>query len=171
MIRINLGCGSIQPDGWVNIDSFDHGQTDLVDVRSPWLFGDGTVDGIVANHFLNALDHHELPAVIAEAHRVLKSGGVFRVLVPNLLGAVNAWEHGDRAWFPQDGLSIDAALCTYVVWFGTHRSAYTPGYLHELLDRFDAVVETRAHAAVLCPGWLTELDDREHESLVFEARK
>lgn len=171
MIRINLGCGSIQPEGWVNIDSFDHGQTDLADARNPWLFGDGAVDGVVANHFLNALDHHEIPGVLAEAHRVLKPGGVLRILVPNLLGAVNAWERGDLAWFPQADLSLDAALCTYTVWFGTHRSVFTPGYLHELLADFDTVLETRAHCAVLCPGWLTELDDREGESLVFEARR
>lgn len=132
MKRANLGCGSIQPEGWDNIDIEDRGQEfffttggghdfdgpPLVpgvphgrrrtqfDGRS-WL-GRGELnpfhdyDYIVCNHMLSDIGHHDLVPALKNIRSMLREGGVLRILVPNLNSAIDAFESGDESWFPQD---------------------------------------------------------------------
>lgn len=178
MRRLNLGCGSIRRDGWVGIDlappapddGITYVQHDVVADGIP--FTDGHLDVIVANHFLCALPTEQVPPVLAECRRVLAPGGVLRVLVPDLLGAVSAYRRRDRSWFPnlvdRPDVSIDSGLCAYVTWFGTNLSVYTPELLVELLT--DA-----GFRQALCgydvggPPEERELDDRARESIIARA--
>lgn len=164
-VRMNFGCGSVQPPDWCNVDrNEDVAPIDAVDRESygpthPFLpeppgfylldildwfpFQDGTFDYIVANHSLSDLTFHELPGALSELYRVLRPGGVLRVLVPDLRFAIAAWEQHDPTWFPQgdDLESVDERFCTFVTWFGTVGSVFTPPYLRLLLAR----------AGFLCP--------------------
>jgi ubiquinone/menaquinone biosynthesis C-methylase UbiE len=47
-------------------------------------FADETVDAVYHSHLLEHLDHHVVPAFFAEVFRVLKPGGIHRVVVPDL---------------------------------------------------------------------------------------
>jgi predicted SAM-dependent methyltransferase len=87
MTSIEIGGGHIVQAGWTNLDSHN-GDREWRRLAQdvPWPTGDGTVDAIRAAH---VMEH--IPAgqpridVMNEAHRVLRSGGVFEVRVPNCL--------------------------------------------------------------------------------------
>jgi predicted SAM-dependent methyltransferase len=170
MNRVNIGCGSIRPEGWTNVD------VELWDVRQPPpdAYRDA-FSSAVCSFAIQELDFHELPVALQNIKAVLKPWGVLRVLVPDIAKARRAYHRGDRAWFPQDERtgSIDAAYCTYLTWFGTVKSVFTPIYLRELLDGAGFV---GVHAMPY--GWtdsddptIVELDSRRKEALIFEARR
>lgn len=87
MTSIEIGGGHLVQAGWVNLDPV-HGEGEWQRPAQavPWPIGDATVDAIRASH---VMEH--IPAgqpridVMNEAHRVLKPGGVFEVIVPNAL--------------------------------------------------------------------------------------
>jgi SAM-dependent methyltransferase len=201
--RMNFGCGSVQPDGWVNVDKLDPdlgwSWTDWadappvdglhwIDIRpmefhDPEACGGGpggfppsweaAFDYIVANHSLSDLAHHELPAALAELHRVLKPGGVLRVLVPDLLGAVDAWSKGNEDWFPQDERTGDlsAKFCTFVTWYGTVGSVFTPGYLHSMLMPLFYVPSRKTEPTICDDPEIASLDGDRTTALIMEGRK
>lgn len=74
MLRLNLGAGAHQLDGFVNL------------TPPAWRFQeglgryeDGSVDGITISHALMYLPLADWPALFTEIARVLKPGGVVRV--------------------------------------------------------------------------------------------
>ena len=74
-MKLNLGCGLKHIPGYVNLDY------DELDLNVfPYPFSDGSIDIILLNHVLEHLfDRH---SVIKECHRILKHGGVLRVVLP-----------------------------------------------------------------------------------------
>lgn len=92
MIRINLGCGRCFHPDWVNLDSAPGDPGVLpCDVRRPLPFADGSVDAIYSSHLLEHLTADEGAALLAECFRVLKPGGIIRVVVPDLEGIARAY--------------------------------------------------------------------------------
>jgi predicted SAM-dependent methyltransferase len=84
MLKLNLGCGGVYLNGWVNID-IDSEKADLKhDLKTPLPYEDNTVDFIYCEHFLEHLPVSDGLALLCECRRVLKPGGVVRVAVPNL---------------------------------------------------------------------------------------
>jgi SAM-dependent methyltransferase len=180
MNRANIGAGSITPDDWMNFDADPDGNAFFWDVRKPLLgahFAD-YFDYAVCSFALPELNHHELPVALRNIRQILKPGGVLRVLVPNVLNAVTALEEDDEEWFPQDERTgdIEAKFCTFVTWFGTVKSVYTPGYLMDLLTAaFDGEVVYDcpfATSVLTAPdSGITDLDSREKEALIMEVMK
>jgi predicted SAM-dependent methyltransferase len=173
--RLNVGCGTVQPAGWQNLDIVDHGQEFVVDVREGLPFPDDFADYAVANHVLSDWTFHELPGALKELHRVLRPGGVLRVLVPDLEAAVIAYDVGKVSWFPQgdDLTNIDERFCTFVTWFGTVGSVFTPKYLGLLLERagFDWQRRPIGVTSDINPPEITSLDGDRTTSLIMEGRK
>jgi len=106
---LNLGCGHVNPDGWINVDgsnrawlasklplvnrlltflrilpSTDFSRTttyaDLTK-RFPW--NDGSIDGIYMGEILEHFTMEDGEHVLRECHRVLKKNGVVRIRVPD----------------------------------------------------------------------------------------
>lgn len=93
MIVLNLGAGTkAVPEGLAEpgaeIISVDLAGTPdvLADVRK-MPFEDGYADVAYASHLLEHFDEHELPALLAEWHRVLKPGGRLVLQVPDIQSA------------------------------------------------------------------------------------
>ena len=167
MRRANLGCGIIRPDSWDNYD------IDEWDVRDPFPMHLGVYDYAVANHLLGALDYDELPVALVNIRDVLKPGGVLRVIVSDITGGFHAYNRNDMDWFPYDHRmdDIDVRFCTWLTWFGTHRSVFTVNYLESLLDEAgysDTFIVSYkvSHSAL---AGICDLDDRETESMFVEA--
>ena len=53
------------------------------DLRHGIPFPDGTFDAVYHSHFLEHLDRSVAPAVLRECGRVLKPGGIVRVVIPD----------------------------------------------------------------------------------------
>lgn len=87
MTSIEIGGGHLVQAGWVNLDPVN-GQGDWRRPAqdTPWPAGDGSVDAIRAAHVMEHIPAGAPRlAVMNEAHRVLRAGGVFEIRVPNCL--------------------------------------------------------------------------------------
>jgi predicted SAM-dependent methyltransferase len=110
--RVNLGCGPNAPAGWLNVDgswnawfsNHPHLRKALVtiglinpnvgahwnvrplvhDLTKTLPFHTGTISSIYASHVLEHLYHVDAQKLLAECKRVLKPGGVIRLVVPDL---------------------------------------------------------------------------------------
>lgn len=188
MKRMNLGCGSVQPKGWINVDG-------SLETRPVCMYlnvlatnfddlalsvGGVDLDYIVCNHMLSDIGHHDLVPALKNIRSMLKEGGWLRILVPDIEKAIIAWEIGNEGWFPQDERTggIHAKFCTFVTWFGESRSVFTWGYLFALLSEAGFWPISKAlscgHSMAAVDYWfdgITDLDDRCTEALIVEARR
>ncbi len=103
---VQFGCGRSAPEGWLNFDSspwlrFERlpgvsAMTSLADSRlfpASVRYGDiviglpvpdGSADGVYSRHVLEHLARNDVKAALANTFRILKPGGVFRLVVPDL---------------------------------------------------------------------------------------
>jgi predicted SAM-dependent methyltransferase len=81
---LNVGCGSHFSQDWTNLDLFAGEGVIAHDLRQPLPFADASFDAVYSSHVLE----HFVPAdgerFLREQHRVLRAGGVCRVVVPDL---------------------------------------------------------------------------------------
>jgi predicted SAM-dependent methyltransferase len=119
-IKLNLGCELNTPAGWVNIDGSwgawlakhpywrrllkplkvfpDHvlskpwpGDVLVHDLRRPLPFADGSVAVVYSSHLLEHLYLAEAKNLLRESYRVLRPGGVIRMVVPDLRALVEEY--------------------------------------------------------------------------------
>lgn len=82
-MRLHLGCGPHNLDGWINIDNQPYPGVDRVlDVREGLPFE--SVSLIFAEHFIEHLDYRAAAMLLRECRRVLCDEGVLRLSTPNL---------------------------------------------------------------------------------------
>src|ERR1700722_17163339 len=84
-LLVNVGCGSSGLEGWVNIDCFAvEGVTCVRDCRTSLPLPSDSARGVFTEHFLEHLDYYEeAPRFLEECRRVLRPGGLLRVIVPD----------------------------------------------------------------------------------------
>jgi SAM-dependent methyltransferase len=92
MTSIEIGGGLLVQPGWINLDSRNgDGEWQRLAQDTPWPAADNSIDAIRASH---VMEH--IPAgqpridVMNEAHRVLRPGGVFEIIVPLMVGTWHA---------------------------------------------------------------------------------
>lgn len=112
-LKLNLGCGRAVLPGWINIDNSpsvvlskipfakqllfklrilsleqleNQWPKDIVwaDVSRKIPYPDGRVDKVYSSHFLEHIEKEKGEAVLREVFRVLRKGGLFRLVVPDL---------------------------------------------------------------------------------------
>jgi len=82
---LNLGCGNCFHRDWVNVDFAACADGVLKhDLRTPLPFGDSTFSVIYHSHVLEHFARADARRFLSECHRVLKPGGIHRVVVPDL---------------------------------------------------------------------------------------
>ena len=82
MIKINLGGGQLwQEPGWTNLD-----RTLGYNVETQLLadYSGDTVDLIYSSHFLEHISFSTGLTVLKECYRILKKGGLMRIVVPDI---------------------------------------------------------------------------------------
>lgn len=86
MILLNIGAGGTLPDPpWVNVD-FPHEHPNMPnyvrhDASTPLPFA--SADGLIACHFIEHFDCLKAVEILRDFRRVLKPGGVCRIVVPD----------------------------------------------------------------------------------------
>ena len=82
MRRLDIGCGNRKHEGYIGIDfEYKEGVDIVRDLEKGLPFDDDSVDEIFASHILEHLN--ELNFVMEECYRVLKKGGIMRIIVPH----------------------------------------------------------------------------------------
>ncbi len=69
-----------------------------------------SVDAIYSSHMLEHIVPASAELIIRECYRVLKPGGVLRIVVPDLEASVRAYVERDRAYFPSRETAIADAF-------------------------------------------------------------
>ena len=117
-VKLNLGCGSQTPEGWLNVDysagarvmkipffralnrkmgifALDwNRQVFLHDLRRRFPWPDSTADVIYISHTLEHFSREDGRRLLSECHRVLRMNGIIRILVPDLRCAVDDYIGG-----------------------------------------------------------------------------
>gem|GEM_PF-106570 len=82
---LNLGCGSRYHPAWVNVDFRSNGNGVIVhDLKKRLPFDDVSFDAVYHSHVLEHFPKHHAPLFLRECFRVLRPGGILRVVVPDL---------------------------------------------------------------------------------------
>jgi len=79
MIKVQFGSGENKLDGWENLQEKDG------DITKPLKYADNSVDYILAEHVVEHVTPQDAWRFFKEAQRILKSGGVLRVIIPDIM--------------------------------------------------------------------------------------
>lgn len=91
-----------------------------MNILEPWLFSSDTIDEIVSISAFEHFEHHtELPLIIDEAHRVLKTGGVWKFDYPDIKKIVELF-HDDNPEFMAEQI-----YCNHKNKYSVHQWGYT----------------------------------------------
>jgi len=175
--RLNWGCGTEPPDGWINCDIKEGAGIDIsCDIREGLPLETASLDYAVSIHALPELPHPDVEPALVELRRVLKPGGVLRLGLPDLEKAMHAYRNGDAGYFlipDDDARSLGGKLIIQMTWYGYSRSMYTFDFTEELLYRagFRRVVRCQYRETVSQHPGVTALDNRKRESFFVDAFK
>jgi SAM-dependent methyltransferase len=94
VILVNIGCGTVFHPDWINLDSAPASpEVRFHDARHGLPFADASVDAVYHAHMLEHLEGDDARNFLIECHRILRPGGVVRVVVPDLEGIAQAYLH------------------------------------------------------------------------------
>jgi predicted SAM-dependent methyltransferase len=83
-LKLHLGCGSNMLAGWLNTDSTPSPIADYLDCTTRLPFVDGCLAAVFCEHLIEHLEKPSAQSMVREVFRVLRPGGVFRVVTPSL---------------------------------------------------------------------------------------
>lgn len=137
---IHLGAGGHHIDGWINVDLLPAGVDVLANFAQPLPFRSGAADLLHSEDLLEHLDADVGKQLLRECHRILKPGGVMRLLTPDLRALVLTIyidsAHEQLAWCRQL-LGADGpyeALNMHLRMNGDHRFVYDEEHLTSVLE-------------------------------------
>ena len=82
---LNLGCGNCFHGQWTNVDISPQDPSIIAhNLNEPLPFSDRQFSVVYHSHVLEHLSRHQGKIFLLECHRVLKPGGLLRVVVPDL---------------------------------------------------------------------------------------
>lgn len=137
-----------------------------LDLCRPLPFCENTIEAIFSSHVFEHLFLNEVEDLIKECFRVLKPGGVCRVIVPDLEKIVGAYDVQDPRRFICDIYEVAARSAVK----NSHHCAFTGPFLCALFsDAGFSRCQVVSYKVGCCPD-IERLDNRP-ESLFFEAIK
>jgi SAM-dependent methyltransferase len=97
------------------------------EIRYGLPFADQSVDYMYSSHFLEHLYQEDAEEFLKESHRVIKPGGLIRILTPDLAKVITAYEEGQK----EDALNT--VFSGKVGMYGQHRYLYDYEMLRDIL--------------------------------------
>lgn len=136
---VHLGAGGHRMDGWINVDVLPDSVDLLADFARALPFRSESVRLIHSEDLLEHLELEQGKVLLRECHRVLKPGGVMRLLTPDLRALIQR-VYIDRnarhlAWC-NDTLAANGAceaLNMHLRMNGEHRFVYDEEHLTRVL--------------------------------------
>ncbi len=185
LLKVHLGCGPNVMPGWVNVDYNPDFQPEVVaDLNETFPFESGTVDFIHSEGCLCQFDLQAGYHFLSECFRILKQGGVMRLLTPDLRQLVGRYvdgvENGDNTlvdlWNREVGIELKTNTLAEVLNIGIrdlHNFIYDEDMLTLVLQEcgFEAKKVAYQQAG---PVELRGLDVRTPDNatyMYFECRK
>jgi len=177
---LNLGCGAVKYDGFVNADCYNffailkgmHKSPDwMLDATRPWHCKDDYWHGIFCEHMLEHLRYADVTLCLKEAYRTLGPGGFLRLVVPDIDVYVRLYrnevapEHAAR--FPSGPEAISDMTQNW-----GHVSVWNARLLRQLLEEI-GLTEVRevSFGVGSVPLLIQDSPHRAWESCYVEGRK
>ena len=203
-MKLNLGCGSETPVDWINVDysigarffkipgfsilnrkfRFFNLQWDkrivLHDLRQKFPWPDESVDIVYSSHTLEHFTRLEGVHFLREAYRVLKLGGILRIVVPDLSVLVSKYINGEtRADYFLESLLVlygnkDSALINILAPFVQfpHKCMYDANALLKILDSIGIIAEKKEYLeSNIADINNIELESRTVDAVIIEGKK
>jgi len=86
--KLNFGCGNRFADNWENIDFHsEDSQVKRVNLLAGFPYVNESFEAVYSSHVLEHFDRAQGRFMINESYRVLRKGGVLRIVVPDLQGS------------------------------------------------------------------------------------
>jgi predicted SAM-dependent methyltransferase len=178
-VLLNLGAGprGIDDGHWVNVDgAADAGVRFLVDFQRPLPFDDGVLDGVFCEHVLEHFSQEDGQRMAAEVRRILRPGGVFRVIVPDAELVLKRYFEAPEALVDDRGAGQGTAMEAVNSYFRQryeHQFMYDWPTLSQTLRRAGFRIVVRccySPAPPDCAPWRIDDEKYARESLYVEAR-
>ena len=138
--RLHLGSGDHHIAGWINVDVSPALRVEVAaDLTREMPFRSGSIDFIHSEDFIEHVDAEAGTAVLRECHRILRTGGVMRILTPDLRAIVEeVYLHRDPRhlhWCNVNLATNDRcdALNMHMRMGGEHRFLYDEEHLTQQL--------------------------------------
>lgn len=133
-LKIHLGSGDVNLQGWVNIDARPSAHIHLQSIDFHLNeFSDTSISEIYLCHVLEHFDFDEGVALLTNLKNKLISGGCLRISVPDFDQLIQVYESGGR-----DLKKIQYALMGGQDYeYNFHRSVFNRESLSELLERLE----------------------------------
>ena len=138
-LKINIGNGPFKHEGWINVDCSISLARDVVscDLRRKWPLRSGSAKYIFSEHVFEHFGYpDEIGHVLSEGYRILKPGGVLRVIVPNAERYLRAYLDEDESFVKEVGGDAASKLSVVNVMMrenGFHKYAYDYAELERVL--------------------------------------
>lgn len=130
-IRLNLGSGNLSVDGYLSVDARELSNVDVVADISKLPYEEGSVDEIFSAHLIEHFTKQRMEKELLPYWKsLLKSGGVFRVIFPDLEAMIKAYDAGE----------IDFNTLGTLIMGGQdyqldyHYAVYSPGLVVSMLE-------------------------------------
>lgn len=96
-VYVNIGCGSDSAKEFINVDVLKFPNIHYVhDVTNLSMFPNSSVDLLYASHVVEHLPREKLFSTLGEWKRILKSGGILRISVPDLDNLITVYQAAGR---------------------------------------------------------------------------
>ena len=177
--KIHFGCGSDYKREWLNFD-INKVADYWVDARNPIKLKDCSAELIYSSHLVEHLEHHELIFHLRECYRLLKSGGILRLGIPDFRTIIVKYNDNDflkthKNIVPGEKFGIPDDLICYMdlvnrafYEFGQHKTALDFIKINNLL-RFAGFNKEKIKQTTFKSEY--DLIERKNATFYVEARK
>jgi predicted SAM-dependent methyltransferase len=94
--KLHIGCGGNYLKGWFNTDLSPNSRRTRLNATKRFPFPDNTFDYIFTEHMIEHVPYALGRVMLAECFRVLKPGGVLRVVTPNLKFLLGLYQDNEQ---------------------------------------------------------------------------
>jgi predicted SAM-dependent methyltransferase len=199
IIKVNLGCGPSGVQGWINYDwgllpllskfpwlrtiiiKFGYLPKEyntkwpkiyLVDIRKGLPLDDYSVDYIYSSHVFEHFEKWILLEILKECKRVLKKGGVMRIVIPDLKKMIRDYKGADNFCREFYGFKKDVKN-PFKLFIRGHEWMYDNESLKDILKQisFTNIYQRKAQEGLTPDINLLDLKDHQKLSLYLEVIK